>query len=164
MKSLISQLIYDVEGKCSFISLPIVYFLPGQSFGIKWYRQKMPSFFSKLSLPIFRIPLPDLLWPSSLSHLSHLFCLTKCLTFCLNPKAYCPIHLFAPRTSPLQLLFFCSLSPLMPFVICHPKKDDQKNLNVCKQVVLICLHMPQAERKLFYLFQLETAKGQRVSR
>lgn len=38
-------------------------------------------------------------------------------------------------------------------MICQPKEDDTKSLNVSKQLALICLPMPQAERKLVYLFQ-----------
>ena len=38
-------------------------------------------------------------------------------------------------------------------MICQPKEDDTKNLNVSELLALICLPVPAAERKLGYLFQ-----------
>lgn len=38
-------------------------------------------------------------------------------------------------------------------MICQPKEDDTKNLNVSELLAQICLPMPQADRRLVYLFQ-----------
>lgn len=38
-------------------------------------------------------------------------------------------------------------------MICQPKEDDTKNLNVSGLLALICLPAPGAEGKLGYLFQ-----------
>lgn len=71
------------------------------------------SHLSLLSQPQFCSASLSVSGPPSL----HPFCFTECLTFCLSPKAYCPIHLSSnlfPRLSPLWLLFFLSLSPPAP--------------------------------------------------
>lgn len=44
-------------------------------------------------------------------------------------------------------------------MICQPKEKDT-NLNVSR-LTTICLPMPEAARKLVYLFQLATGRGQR---